>query len=161
MNRFYFGERVKNNAVCEEINSRKRAKIWTTREFWLFRRVYTKKTRRSRHLNVLQVDGMVLADSIALDMSRLSGRGGGSNGGNLLVLEFKRVLLSAGGVGGLMDAAEGVGSGNTSMLQLHVDQGNDDDQPVGDVTDYRTDRSNVGPALKNICESDELKGFKY
>lgn len=109
------------------------------KEFWLFGRVYIDKRSRSRHLKVLQDDRMVLADSIALDISRLSGSVGDGNRGNLLVLEFKRALVSAGVVGGLVDATESVGFGNTSALQLHVDQGHDDDQPVPDVADHRAD----------------------
>lgn len=94
-------------------------------------KVYTKK-RPAKHLEVLEIGRLVLMDSIAM--------GGVGNGrGNLVVLEFKRVLLSAGGVGGVVGGTEGVGLCDTSALQLHVDQGPDDDQPVGDVTDHRAD----------------------
>lgn len=76
-------------------------------------------------------------DNIAMDAGGLVGVGNG--GVNLVVFEFKGVLLSAGGVGGVMGSLEGVGLCDTSALQLHVDQGDDDDQPVGDVADHRAD----------------------
>lgn len=85
-------------------------------------KVYTKKGR-AKHLKVLEVGRLVLMDSIAMGAGRLGGGKGGVGTGrvNLVVLEFKRVLLSAGGVGGVVGGTEGVGLCDTSALQLHVD----------------------------------------